>query len=175
MNLADVLVHPVRMRIVQALGSEALSTQAIAERLADVPQSSLYRHLKVLLDAGFVAVAATRSVNGIEEKVYQVARSPFLSADDVAQMTADDHLNTLATFLLLVQQGFANYLAHADDRPDLLADRVGYTEVQFHASDAEFDALVAALNQALLPLLSLAPDAGRRRRKLVTITHPVDP
>ena len=42
MASADLLLHPVRLRIVQAfLGDRALTTSALAAELADVPAASL--------------------------------------------------------------------------------------------------------------------------------------
>ena len=53
MATADLLLHPVRLRIVEAfLGDRALTTSALAAELADVPPASLYRHVARLVDAG---------------------------------------------------------------------------------------------------------------------------
>jgi DNA-binding transcriptional ArsR family regulator len=172
----NAMMHPVRLRILQTLGSDALTTQEIAERMQGTPKSSIYRHLKVLLDADLVAVSATRLVKGIEEKRYVVARSLFLDADDIAGMSAEDHVRSFTTYMLLVQQGFVDYVrdsADSENHIDMAQDRAGYTEVQFQATDAEFDAAIAAMNQALLPLLQNQPTDARRARKLITITHPV--
>jgi DNA-binding transcriptional ArsR family regulator len=172
----NAMMHPVRLRILQTLGSEALTTQEIAERMSDTPKSSIYRHLKVLLEADLVAVAATRLVKGIEEKRYVVARSLFLDADDIAGMSGEDHVRSFTTYMLLVQQGFVDYVrdsADNDDRIDMVRDRAGYTEIHFHATDAELDAAMTAINQAVLPLIDNQPDENRRARKLITVSHPI--
>ena len=50
---ADLLLHPVRLRIVQAfLGDRALTTSDLAAELADVPAASLYRLVARLVDDG---------------------------------------------------------------------------------------------------------------------------
>src|SRR5256885_7059234 len=65
MASADLLLHPVRLRIVQAfLGDRALTTSALAAQLADVPPASLYRHVARLVDAGVLAVVAQRRAPG---------------------------------------------------------------------------------------------------------------
>ena len=57
MTTADLLLHPVRLRIVQAfLGDRALTTSDLAAELADIPPASLYRHVARLVDAGVLAV-----------------------------------------------------------------------------------------------------------------------
>ncbi len=173
----NAMMHPVRLRILQVLGSDELTTNEIAERMQDIPKSSIYRYLKVLLGAELVAIAGTRLVKGIEEKRYVVARSLYLNGDDVAGMSVDDHVRAFATYMLLVQQGFTNYLrtsADSDKHIDMTEDRAGYTEVQFYATDAEFDAAMLALNQALRPLLHNSATDNRHARKLITITHPIE-
>ena len=71
MASADLLLHPVRLRIVQAfLGDRALTTSDLAAELADVPAASLYRHVARLVDAGVLAVVAERRVRGALERTY---------------------------------------------------------------------------------------------------------
>ena len=54
---ADVLLHPVRLRIVQALlPRRQLTAQEIGRHLGDVPQATLYRHLNKLLDGGIIEI-----------------------------------------------------------------------------------------------------------------------
>ena len=59
----DLLLHPVRLRIVQAfLGDRALTTAQLAAELSDVPTGSLYRHVALLTKAGVLHVVAERRV-----------------------------------------------------------------------------------------------------------------
>ena len=97
MNLtkADLILHPVRLRILQTLAGDELTTQEIADRLGDIPKSSIYRHVKLLLAEGMVAVAAARLVNGIQEKTYRLAQRPFVNAEEIAGATAEQHLARL--------------------------------------------------------------------------------
>ncbi len=176
MNLTkvDLIMHPVRFRVLRTLATHMLTTQEIDERLPDVPKSSIYRHLKLLLDGEMIDVADTRLVNGIQEKVYRLVQRPYLSADDMTGLTADDHLRAFTTYAMILLQGFADYLATAGEIPDLLADRVGYTEVSFWATEAEMDAFQTAVNQAVLPLLQNDGGGnGRRRHKVAIVTHPI--
>ena len=170
----DLIMHPVRFRILQTLAGANLTTQEIDDRLPDVPKSSIYRHLKLLLAGEMIAIAEKRLVNGIQEKVYRLAQRPYLSADDMTGLTPDDHMRTFTTYVMTLLQGFAHYLDTAGEMPDLLTDRVGYTEVAFWANEAEMDAFQAALNQAILPLLQNdGEENGRRRHKVALVTHPI--
>jgi len=56
---ADLLLHPVRLRIVQAfLGDRALTTTELRAELPDVPQASLYRNIARLVGAGVLSIVS---------------------------------------------------------------------------------------------------------------------
>lgn len=171
---SQLVLHPVRLRLLQALAAGEATSQALGARLPDVPQSSIYRHLRLLVDAGLVVVAGTRRVRGAEERRYRLGESARLTSDDVAGLGADEHLGMFSTYVLTLLQDFAGYLGRVEE-PDFGRDRVGYTEVVLHVTDAEFDALAEALQSAMRPLLGRAPGPGRTPRKLSVITFPVPP
>jgi DNA-binding transcriptional ArsR family regulator len=163
------------LRILQTISEEGMTTQEIGERLGDVPTSSIYRHLKRLLDAGVVEVKGTRLVKGIQEKRYVVVQPPRLGPEDLAGLTPDEHFQAFSTYLVALLRGFADYLQPAADKSKAVntaADRAGYTEVSVWASPTEMDRFVTALNGALRPLLVNGPAAGRHKHKIAFITHP---
>jgi DNA-binding transcriptional ArsR family regulator len=171
----ELILHPVRLRILQAIAADGTTTQEIADRLADVPASSIYRHLKLLLDAGVVEVNGTRLVKGIQEKRYVVVQPPRLSPEDVAGLSPDEHFQYFSATVITLLRGFADYLQPVAEkgRPvDVAADRTGYTEVSVWASPTEMDRFVTALNSSLRPLLVNGPAAGRQKHKIAFITHP---
>jgi DNA-binding transcriptional ArsR family regulator len=168
----DLFLHPIRLRILQTLAVDTLTTQEIADRLPDVPKSSIYRHLKTLLDARLVGVVETHPVKGVEEKVYRVVEMPRIGAQEAALLSPDDLARYCATFLATVLHDFNAYL-YATPHPDMARDQAGFTEAIFYATDAEYEQALQGLNQALAPLTFNGPDAGRRLRKLATVTHPM--
>lgn len=174
MRKSDLILHPVRFRIMRLLHQRPLTTQEIAEQLPDVAKSSIYRHLKLLLEGTAVSVAEVRSVNGIQEKVYQLQQQPSLNADDMANLSAEAHLDYFTSYAFTLIQDFAAYLAQAEAQGpiDLLADFVGYREVQFQATPEELMAAFTAVNQALLPLVQQPASHGRRSYKFATLIHP---
>ena len=168
---ADLIIHPIRLRIMQALSSKALTTQEIAALLPDVPKSSIYRHLKKLLDGEMVEVTEVNIIKGIEEKTYRITAPPHLGEADIADFSKEDHLRYFSGYIATVIQGFQNYL-YAQEALDLMADRVGYREIKFYASTEEFDEVFGRFNQDLLKLIQNEPTDGRKLRKFVTISHP---
>lgn len=172
MNKAELIIHPVRFRIMRTLAERPLTTAQIAAQMPDTPKSSIYRHLKLLLEGEAIALADTRLINGIQEKVYQLAKAPYLDAADIQQATADDHLHYFTNYTVSLLSGFAHYLQTANNI-DFVADNTGYTEATFYANDAEMLAMQTALNKALLPLFANdGTENGRRKRKIAIIIHP---
>jgi DNA-binding transcriptional ArsR family regulator len=170
---ADLVIHPVRLQILQALAEKSRTTQEIAEVLPMVSQPSLYRHLKMLLEGGMVVVAETRQVRGIQEKRYQLAQSPHLSAEDFGDITKEQHLHYFNAYAASLLKGFADYLEESPEKPDLLADQTGYTETAFYASSEEMGQFFQKLLEAIKVVASNPPAPGRRRRKLAIISHPL--
>jgi len=166
----EMVIHPVRLRILQSLVAGPQTTKQIAERLADVPKSSLYRHLRLLLDSGFVAVAKVRLVHGIQEKAYRLSRPTRLGPDEIAGVSAEDHFRYFTTYMMVLLRGFSRYLSTSSE-PNFVKDRVGYSDASFWATDEEFDGFSSKINEALLPLLGNEAAEGRHRHKFAVITY----
>lgn len=172
-SLLDLILHPVRLRILQALSVENLNTQQISEALPDVPTSSIYRHLKLLLDNNMIAVAGTRMVKGIEEKTYRLVQPPRIDDPAVmAELTADEHIHYFTMYASSLIQSFAAYV-QSQQKTDMLADRVGYSEGLVYASTEEIDELGKIINEAVMKLAANKPGEGRRLRKIGLVFHPV--
>src|SRR5215467_10865211 len=110
MASADLLLHPVRLRIVQAfLGDRALTTSDLAAELADVPAASLYRHVARLVDAGVLAVVAERRVRGAVERTYVLrVTAATIGLDEVSAMSADEHREMMRELTRVLQPRLAN-------------------------------------------------------------------
>ena len=171
-TLADLILHPVRMRLLLTLVRRQLTASQLSELLPDVPQATLYHHLGMLTRAGLLRVVSERPVRGTVEKRYALADDNVsLAPDDLAKASREDHLRYFTIFVATVLSNYARYLQQ--DKPiDLFADGVGYRETPFYLSDEEFAQAVTAFNQALLPFLSYGPAPHRRRRLFATIIFP---
>ncbi|WP_420630256.1 helix-turn-helix domain-containing protein [Candidatus Leptofilum sp.] len=172
MRKIELVIHPVRFQILQALGTETLTTQEIADRLPGTPKSSIYRHLKLLLDHALIVVADTRLVNGIQEKTYRLDQPTHLGPEDMASLSTDDHIRFFTTYALTLVQDYSRYVTE-NEPIDMVADRTGYTEVTFYATNTELDSFQHAINTALLRLLGNEPGNGRTRRKLAIVSQPL--
>ena len=164
----DLFLHPVRLRILLALGTVDRTTRELAASLDDIPVSSLYRHLQTLLDAGVLEVVSERRVRGAVEKTLRVRRDLApLTPDEMGNLTPERLRQTFLAFMVQLYQEFDHYLRQPD--VSMARDLVGFTTVQFYASDEEWQGFIQALNAALVPLLAQEEGEGRRRRRLATV------
>jgi hypothetical protein len=169
---ADLLLHPVRLRIVQSfLGERALTTTALRTELPDVPPASLYRHVARLVDGGVLTIVAERRVRGALERTY-VLRSAAASVglDELAKMTPDEHRQAFLAYVAGLIGDFDRYLERGDI--DLLRDGVSYRMAGMWLDEAELMDLLRELITVLQPRLANAPKPGRQRRILGTVLLP---
>lgn len=170
---ADLLLHPVRLRIVMAAAGRELTAADLAAALPDVPQATLYRHLNRLAHGGVLTVVAQRRVRGLVQKVYALARpdAAFLTADDAVALSKDDQRQLFAAFASTLVASFEQYLASAE-RSNLAADGVGFHIYPLYLSDAELVEFGRRLGEVIGPLLANDPSPERRRRLLATVIMP---
>lgn len=175
LNSADLLLHPVRLRIVQLfLGGGTLNTSQIAALLPEVSQATLYRHVRSLAKAGILTVTAERQVRGALERTYGLElESSDVAPEDLAAMTDEDHRRAFMGFVAALLSRFDRYLAR--DSVDLVRDRVGYRQTALWLTDEEFDDLAEELRETLRARTGNTPGGKRKLRTLSTIFLPGDP
>jgi DNA-binding transcriptional ArsR family regulator len=169
---ADLLLHPVRLRIVQAfLGDRALTTSDLRTQLADVPPASLYRHVARLVDAGVLTVVGERRVRGAVERTYVLrVAAASINIDELERMSRDDHRQAFIAFVAGLMGDLDRYLEREDFDP--VGDGAGYRLAGLWLDDAEFGEFLRDLARVIQPRLANAPTPGRRRRILGTVLLP---
>jgi hypothetical protein len=173
---ADLLLHPVRLRVVQAfLGDRVLTTTDLRAELPDVPAASLYRHVGVLAEAGVLTVVGERKVRGAAERSYRlVTEAASVGAGDAAAMSPEQHRRAFATFVAGLLADFDRYLDRSGADPDFARDGVGYRHVALWQTDEEFTAFLGELRALLRERMAAGPGNGRRRRIVSTVLLPGD-
>lgn len=169
MASADLLLHPVRLRIVKAfLGDRALTTTQLAADIADVPAGSLYRHVGLLAKAGVLEVVAERRVRGTVERTYTLRLSAArIRPDEIAAMTGEEHAQAFMTFVAGLLADFDRYLERSE--VDLRRDGVRYTTEALWLDDSEYADLIRELAAVLDKRRSFSHRPGRRRRLLSAV------
>ncbi|MFI8280979.1 ArsR/SmtB family transcription factor [Streptomyces sp. NPDC085929] len=81
------LAHPLRQRLLFALGHRPATTSQLAAQL-DAKKGNVAHHLKVLHEAGLIHIAETRQVRGGTERYYQRTSRRMIVAEPQAAGTA---------------------------------------------------------------------------------------
>lgn len=172
MTSADLLLHPVRLRIVQAfLGDRALTTTQLRAELPDVPAGSLYRHVAKLVDAGVLNVVSERRVRGAVERTYVLRPAAArITWDEVAKMTRDEHRQAFLAFVAGLIADADRYLARENIDP--LRDGASYNVAGLWLDETEFMEFLRDLVTVVQPRLANPPKPGRTRRIFATVLLP---
>ncbi len=172
MTSADLLLHPVRLRIVQAfLGDRALTTSELRTELPDVPPASMYRHVARLVEAGVLSVVSERRVRGGVERTYVLrVAAASINPDEVASMSREEHRRAFMAFVAGLLGDADRYLEREDFDP--VRDGAGYRLAGLWLDDAEFAEFIRELSRVVALRLANPPKPGRRRRILGTVLLP---
>lgn len=166
-SLADVLLNPVRMRVVQhLLLHQPSTTQEIGGHLADIPKASLYRHLKKLTDCGIVRVVSENRVRGTVERVYALEKIADAGGDEKQKMK-----RALESTMLTLLGEFERYLSRGD--ADMVRDRLSMQTATLLLTDEEFEQFAREISFAYARVLDNQPDGKRKMRRVTFIVSPV--
>ena len=173
MDTVELLVHPVRLRIVHALsGGRVVTTAQLVARMPDVSKATVYRHVGVLADAGIIEVAGEQRVRGFVERSYRLHRDrATIPADRVAVATPDELRAAFAAAMATLIAEFDGYLDSGAADP--VADLVGFRQHAIWLSDDERADLVAAMRAALAGRIGNPRASGRRPHLLSPILFPI--
>ena len=171
MASADLLLHPVRLRIVKAfLGDRALTTSQLAAELGDVPPGSLYRHIAMLSRAGVLQVVAERRIRGAVERTYTMRQAAAqIQPGEAKAMTPGEHSQAFLAYIAGLLADVDRYLATSPPDP---AREAGYRAGAMWLTDAELAELLHDLRAVFQPRLANTPGKRRRRRLFYTVYLP---
>lgn len=166
MDSAKLLLHPIRLRVLQYLRLHGrVPTSDIVAYLQDVPRATVYHHVKLLEEGGVIEVVEQNQVRGVHEKVYAFKSDAVPSGSEASETLSS------AYFLGLMQEMNA-YLT--DDGCDRARDRVFFQTAVLCVDDAEYDRLLGDLADLLKPYVDREMTEGRRLRKLSLVSAPPD-
>lgn len=172
MASAELLLHPVRLRIVKAfLGDRALTTAELAAELSDVPIGSLYRQVALLTKAGVLQVVGERRARGAVERTYTLRLvAAQVQPSETAAMTADEHAQAFTAFVAGLLADFDRYLASGAFDP--ARDRASYRVGAMWLTDAEYTEFLRDVVAVVQQRMANAPAQGRRRRLIYSVLLP---
>ncbi|MFE4016590.1 helix-turn-helix domain-containing protein [Streptomyces sp. NPDC059101] len=174
MDITELLLHPVRLRVVHAFsGGRVLTTAQLCARMPEVPKVTMYRQVGLLVEADFLEVAEEQRVRGAVERHYRLRQDrPVVDAEAAAAMSLDDHRRGFVAAMAVLIAEFNAYLDR--DGADPVADGVSYRQGTFWLSPSELSELSGELLTVLWPRLANRPTADRAPYLLSPILFPAE-
>ena len=159
------LLHPARMQILKMLAKyKEMTTRGLSEKMPDVAQASLYRHLRSMLKDGILEVSGEKQVRGTIERSYRLRINPF---DEIAarmgRLDKKELLDLFTSFMFAELSDFADYLG--DDDYPVEKERLGFASNSLYLDDVELKGFVAAMTGVIKEYSQTEASPGRRLHK----------
>ena len=164
-DFTKIIMNPVRQRIVQYLIlHEEGTVSSIREELNDIPPASLYRHIKILYEAGGIEVVRERKIRGTVEKTYALVKNPAgeYSREGAAQM--------IQAALFSLAASFSRYFAQEENDPR--KDLLSLSTSTLLLTDEEFMEMTAKIGAVFTDYIYNKPEEGRKIRRFTLISSP---
>jgi len=174
MKKAEIILHPVRIRIIQALvRGDRMTAQQLQERLVDVPQATLYRHLKKLMESGVLTVVDEIPNRGTIEKVYMLPeKGAEISVEELQQSSPDDHMTFFMNYLASIIGEYGRYIHRSN--VDLVKDGVSYRQFSAYLTEEENLKMLYDIRDIVKKAMENEPNEHRRKRFISVIDFPED-
>ncbi len=172
MDPLDLLLHPVRVRIVHAMsGGRTRTTSELCAFLPDVPRTSVYRHVGLLAEAGVLEVVDEQRVHGAVERHYRLrGERAVIDAEAAAAMSLDDHRRGFAAAMAALLAEFNAYLDR--DGADPTGDSVGYRQGTVWLTPDELAGMIEEFRAAFAARAGNPPTPERSRYLVSAIFFP---
>jgi DNA-binding transcriptional ArsR family regulator len=167
-----LLLHPVRIRLVRAMGAGGLlTTTDLCARLPDLPKATVYRHVEALLDGGVFEVESERQARGAVERRYRLTlQGARIGPEEAQGMSLEDHRSGFSAAMASLIAEFNVYLDQGGAEPT--ADGVSYRQFTVWMQPKERDRLTQEFVRLVRPLIENGPGAGREPYLLSSILFP---
>lgn len=163
---------PTKLRLImdiQELGHA--TTKILLERNPHIPQATLYRYIKGMLNVGIIKVAEERKVRYVTEKIYEMA----IDLDNLAGEMIEN--NDGKMYFLLFQQfaaGLSKEFQEYSEREeiDLINDVSGFRVSPFYATAEETNEMMKRIGEVVAEYANNEPTPERRLRSFARIITP---
>lgn len=177
-NKAEIIMHPVRMKISQALmrnKENGLTPLEMVKIIKDVPQATLYRHIQVLLDAGVIRIIKEKKVRSISEKYYTLNEEEArLTADDWKKSSSKEKLNYISYYQLSLMTQYQNYLTKLEEQ-GCSDDGSTFSLVELKLDDENFKKFQTELNDLVIKYYNTANKSNDLDAPIRTIAFTIIP
>lgn len=160
------MLNPIRMRIIQELATrQSITVTELCEKISDVPRTTMYRHINILLDNNILSVVSEKKIRGSLE------RTLALNIGEISKKnTLENASQNVLGFLMNKYARFHNYFR--GENPDPAKDKIFFNNTVLMMDDNEFDQFLLEL-RGLLIKYNFEVANGRKARDISFISSPI--
>jgi hypothetical protein len=166
-DINEIILNPVRMRIIQELSTgQTITANKLCERISDVPRTTMYRHINILIDYNILSVVSEKKVRGSLERTLAI---------NITEISKHNNIENAAQnafgFLMSNYVKFHKYFN--GENADPARDLIFLNNTVLMMSDTEFSQFIEELRQLILKYnFELAEN--RKVRDISIISSPVE-
>lgn len=171
----ELFLHPIRLQIITALTGNNASAKELAKGLPDVPLTTLYRHINILIEGGILEVVEEIPQRGTVERILGFKTPPSLTPEDLRGLSKETYQQAFTVILSTLMNDAMSYLENIPDNEeiDLLAAGFNFNKVQLNLSDTEYQELNQKILDLMLKAVHNKPSPERKRRIFSFLFIPV--
>ncbi|HCS40830.1 MAG TPA: hypothetical protein DIW44_14765 [Anaerolineaceae bacterium] len=159
------MLNPVRMRIIHILATTpSITVTEVSKKMSDIPRTTIYRHVKILLENDILTVVSEKKIRGSLERTLSLN-----IAEIKKHNTLENASQNVLSFLLKKYTQFNNYFL--SDMVDTGKDQIFCNNTVLMLTDQEFDQFLIDLRDLLLKN-NFEYKEGRRARDISIISAP---
>lgn len=173
-KLMDCITNPVKCKLLLEIQSQGKATaKQLSDIYHDIPQATLYRHLKKMLNDGILQVIEETQVRGTVEKTYALA----LDVNDKMETMLEENSGELyMQYFMQYILGFAKQFQRYCQSPgiQIKEDMTGFSLSPLYLSDEELTDLVTSISQVIGAVKQNEPKPNRKLRTIGVIISPAE-
>ncbi len=151
-NKTEIIMHPVRMKICQALmrnKENGLTPLEMIKIIKDVPQATLYRHIQIMVDYNIIRVIKEKKVKSVSEKYYVLNEEEArLDQKEWKEASTEEKLNYISSYQLLLMTQYQNYLNKLEEQ-NRKEDGATFSVVELKINEEHFLQFQNELNELM--------------------------
>jgi len=162
-NIPDIILNSTRMRIIQEVTlKEKIIVGELCGILNDIPRTTLYRHVGILIDNNILNVVEENRVRGTIERTLSI------NVEELQKLSDGDLPKHILQILMSIYSRFLKYHESGND-PEV--DKIFISSAVMMMSDDEFDNFLAEMH-ALSMKYFFESTPERKERNITVISAP---
>lgn len=173
-KLMNCITNPVKCRLLLEIHSRGKATaKQLTDMYQDIPQATLYRHLKKMWSDGILQVVEETQVRGTVERTYALA---FDISDNMETMLEKNSGELYMRYFMQYIFGFTKQFQEYCQSPDIhiKEDMTGFSLSPLYLSDEELTSLITGISQIINTVKGNEPGPERKLRTIGVIVSPAE-